>query len=288
MSPRGRDGHASVDRPPPSDAAASARPRAARSASSSRADDDRRKGAVGLQRGQRLDRLAQPLLVGQKRAARLAAHSARRPTETAPARRRARAAARGRLGRGGAGGADRGGGLGDARRAGRASTSAARPVTSTSWRARKASSSTASHGSSGTARVPSAPGSAPKAAPDVGIPQHLEAQLLALDAARPDQPRRGRPRPASIACRQRSAAASRWAERCARSASATSRVSGAAARRRAHATTSARAWGSGPASVLQHQPAAVIVAPGGDRADPAPAVRGQPRRAPSVRRVSSG
>ena len=54
-----------------------------------RADDDRRERAVGLERGERLDRLAEALLVGEERAPRVQRRSARRPTGTARARRRA-------------------------------------------------------------------------------------------------------------------------------------------------------------------------------------------------------
>ena len=97
------------------------------------------------------------------------AHSARRPTETAPARRPAptrpaaigsawsarerRTASRGLPALGAAG---------------RSSTSPAGWVSCTSWRATNASSCSASHGSSGTARVPSRPGSCSKAVPISG------------------------------------------------------------------------------------------------------------------------
>ena len=55
-----------------------------------RADHDRREGLVGLERRERLHRLAEPLLVGDERAAALRARSARRRAGTGAARRPAR------------------------------------------------------------------------------------------------------------------------------------------------------------------------------------------------------
>ena len=55
-----------------------------------RADDDRRVGVVGLERGERLHRLAEALLVGEERAARVEHVGARRRAGTGAARRRAR------------------------------------------------------------------------------------------------------------------------------------------------------------------------------------------------------
>ena len=60
-----------------------------------RADDDRRVGAVGLERGQRLDRLAQPLLVGQEGPPGLEDVADPGPLEGLRARRRATAATSG-------------------------------------------------------------------------------------------------------------------------------------------------------------------------------------------------
>ncbi len=126
--------------------------------------------------------------------------------------------------------------------------------------------------------MPSAPGSSPKAAPIVGIPQDLQAQLLAVDAPGPGQPRgrqrdRRPPAPAGSARRRRPARPSARARR----ALGGRRGSGArAAGPRPCAPPLRSALGIGPARVLQHKPAAAVVAPGADRADPAAPYRRQP------------
>ena len=150
------------------------------------ADDDRREGAVGLERRERLDRLAEPLLVGEEASARVERVAHARPLE-----RLQLAAEHGR---------DLGDRLAPRSRARRRIAPAAsacsarssaehrprrRASTSTPCSARNASSCSTSHGSIGSARPrSSAPGSSLERRAGVGVPQHVEPQPLAVDAVR--------------------------------------------------------------------------------------------------------
>ena len=154
-------------------------------------DDDRRIRVVGLERGERLDGLAEPLFVGEERAARVEHVAHRGPLERRESAaehrggrvdriRLSRPGAADRVGRGVALGEEPGehlvGGLrhldveaGDeaVKFVGkpRVERDGARPLRSRQLL---------------------------EGGPDIGIPDDLEAELLAVDAAEPHEPRRGR------------------------------------------------------------------------------------------------
>ena len=227
-----------------------------------RADDDRRVGVVGLERGERLDGLAEPLLVGEERAARVehVAHAG-------PLERLELAAEHG----------------GDLRRSARRSVARERriavaglavlgaqrarapapraPSTSTSCSARKASSGSTQprvERRSRAARLGA--GQRVERLAGVGIPQHLEPQALAVDAARRGQPRgRRRRRPSSSALHAALARRRRAARSAARAATCGVRraVSGAEQRAVVAARPRPRAAPRAPrrrASASTHQP----------------------------------
>ncbi len=156
-----------------------------------RADDDRRERVVGLERGERLDGLAKPLLVGEERAARI-----EHVVHPGPLERRERAAEH------------RGGGVdrlrltcaGAADRVGCGVALGEQPGKHLVGRLRHLHLVAGDEAVKfvGEPRV-KRDGARPLRArqllerrPDVGIPDDLEAELLAVDAAEPHEPRRGR------------------------------------------------------------------------------------------------
>ena len=159
-----------------------------------RADDDRRERVVGLERRERLDGLAEALLVGEEARARVERRSARPPTGTARARRRAPPRPRGSArppsrASGGSARSPR-----RARRAARRAPARPSPSTSTGVQARgtrRAGSTT--HGSIGSVRAcVLGAGQPAERGAGVVVPQDVEAQALALEALGRGQPRRRR------------------------------------------------------------------------------------------------
>ena len=231
-----------------------------------RADDDRREGAVGLERRERLDGLAEALLVGEERAPRVAARSARRPTETARARRRARAATSAigsPLDRARA--ADRRDAPRRARRAARSSVSAPAPSTATPCtreeRVERLDDPRVDRQRAAARPRRRAACRTPR--PIVGVPQHVEAQALAVERRCAAVSRAGGGSSPGQQRLDAAAARRRPGARRPRSASASApaRVSGASSTPVARRPSPSSSASGGVAGARrQHPPAAAVVA----------------------------
>ena len=258
-----------------------------------RADDDRRVGVVGLERGERLDGLAQALLVGEERAPRVEHVADAGPLERLQLAAEARGDLGDRLALGRARAADGAGASScsarsalEHRRGARASTSTPCSARKRVERARRARGRAAACG-----RVVGARAARSNASPIVGSHSTSSRSASPSTPRREVEPRGRRPRRrARATARSASAAASSRAD-----ALLAQRRGAVGGQRREQPRPSrstdalaAAPRAASPARVSQHQPAAPVVARGAHAPDPALRRRRAARRRPRRWRVSSG